>query len=192
MNSAFLSLNNYLKGLHLKEEAITDILTCFSVKSYLQGDYYARVGERQDKLGFVVNGIFGMIIEKPGEAIFVKEFLQPGDFLLASFEPGTNNLVHIKALHESLVLEARHSDILSLYVRHDDFRQLSERGTQRRYQAICDRLEQRVTLDAAGRYELFRQTFGHLEDEIPQYMVAAYIGVTPTQLSRIRRKEKIA
>lgn len=192
MNSAFRSLKNYLEAISLKEGAVQEILDCFSVKSYRQGDYFARAGERQDKLGFVVNGIFGMVIEKPGEAIFVKDFLQPGDFLLASFEPGTENLVHIKAIQESLVLQARHSDILSLYARYDDFRQLSERGTQRRYQAICDRLEQRVTMDAAGRYELFRQTFGHIEDDIPQYLVAAYIGVTPTQLSRIRRREKNA
>ncbi len=147
-------------------------------------------GDCQDKLGFVVNGIFGMLIEKPGETVFVKDFLKPADFLLASFEPEKENLVHIRALCESLVLEAHHSDIQALYTRHDDFRTLSERGTRRRYQEICDRLEQRVTLDAAGRYELFRKTFGHLESEIPQYLVAAYIGVTPTQLSRIRRKEK--
>ncbi len=119
-----------------------------------------------------------------------KIFSGHDDFLLASFDPQKENLVHIQALRESLILEARYSDIRILFNRYDDFRTLSEQGTQKRYQEICDRLERLATLNASGRYALFRQEFADLENQIPQYMVAAYVGVTPTQLSRIRREYK--
>ncbi|GAB3642608.1 hypothetical protein [Spirosoma arcticum] len=42
-------------------------------------------------------------------------------------------------------------------------------------------------LDAGQRYEQFQRDYGHLEPLIPQYHIASYLGVTPTQLSRIRR-----
>jgi hypothetical protein len=42
-------------------------------------------------------------------------------------------------------------------------------------------------LDARQRYLLFQQRFPLLEQQIPQYHVASYLGITPTQLSRIRR-----
>jgi len=45
-----------------------------------------------------------------------------------------------------------------------------------------------VLLDADRRYSLFQKQFPQLEQQIPQYHIASYLGVTPTQLSRIRRK----
>lgn len=190
MNSAFLALQRYLSALPLSEAAIADIQACFNVKTYARGQYFAMSGEVDGRLGFVVDGLFAMQVEKPGETIFVKDFLTSGDFLLAAFEPEAENVVHIQAIHESRILEARYSDILALSTRYPDFKSLSERGMQRRYQDICDRLEQMAMLDAGGRYEIFQNAFGDLEDAIPQYLVAAYVGVTPTQLSRIRNKPK--
>jgi CRP-like cAMP-binding protein len=190
MNSTFMSLKRYLENLPLGEEAVNDILACFHVKMYVRGQYFAMAGDLHDRLGFVVHGLFGMLLEKPGESIFVKNFLKHDDFLLATFEPQKENVVHIQALRESLVLEARYSDVQAMFVRYPDFRSLSERGMQKRYLEICERLEQLATLDASGRYAVFKDAFGELEDEIPQYLVASYVGVTPTQLSRIRRKTK--
>ncbi|MDH5599450.1 MAG: Crp/Fnr family transcriptional regulator, partial [Cyclobacteriaceae bacterium] len=43
-----------------------------------------------------------------------------------------------------------------------------------------------VMLSAAERYELFKKKFPELEKSIPQYHIASYLGISPTQLSRIR------
>jgi CRP-like cAMP-binding protein len=45
-----------------------------------------------------------------------------------------------------------------------------------------------VLLDAEKRYQIFLQQYPGLSQLIPQYHIASYLGVTPTQLSRIRRK----
>jgi hypothetical protein len=39
------------------------------------------------------------------------------------------------------------------------------------------------------RYEFFKQAHPMLEHLIPQYHIASYLGITPTQLSRIRAKK---
>jgi CRP-like cAMP-binding protein len=46
-----------------------------------------------------------------------------------------------------------------------------------------------VLLDASQRYRLFQQEYPGLENRIPQYHIASYLGITPTQLSRIRAKK---
>ena len=191
MNSAFLFFQQYLSGLPLEGETVRDVLARFTLRVITRDAYFARAGDVNDRLGFVVDGLFVMTVDKPGQPEYVKNFLSSGEFLLAAFDPASENLVNIRALRDSRVLEARYSDIRALYAKHEDFRVLSERGTQRRYQELCDRLEQMATLDAGGRYALFRESFGPLEAEIPQYLVASYIGVTPTQLSRVRRKAGI-
>ena len=43
-------------------------------------------------------------------------------------------------------------------------------------------------LNATERYVLFKKSFPNLEQKIPQYHIASYLGVTATQLSRLRNK----
>lgn len=42
-------------------------------------------------------------------------------------------------------------------------------------------------LDAKERYRIFQQEYPGVEELIPQYHVASYLGISPTQLSRIRK-----
>jgi len=41
--------------------------------------------------------------------------------------------------------------------------------------------------DATQRYAAFQLQFPTLEELIPHYHIASYLGITPTQLSRIRK-----
>jgi hypothetical protein len=43
-----------------------------------------------------------------------------------------------------------------------------------------------VTLEAKDRYVIFQEEHPQLEQLIPQYHIASYLGISPTQLSRIR------
>lgn len=43
-------------------------------------------------------------------------------------------------------------------------------------------------MDATQRYLLFQKQFPTLEQLIPQYHIASYLGVSATQLSRLRNK----
>ena len=45
-----------------------------------------------------------------------------------------------------------------------------------------------VLLDASQRYRLFQKEFPTLEQLIPQYHIASYLGISATQLSRIRHQ----
>jgi hypothetical protein len=42
-------------------------------------------------------------------------------------------------------------------------------------------------MDATERYLIFKEEHPGLEDLIPQYHIASYLGISPTQLSRIRK-----
>jgi hypothetical protein len=43
-------------------------------------------------------------------------------------------------------------------------------------------------LDAEKRYLILREEFPGLEMKIPQYHIASYLGISATQLSRVRNK----
>ena len=45
-----------------------------------------------------------------------------------------------------------------------------------------------VQNNAAQRYKKFLAEYPSLEERLPQYHIASHLGITPTQLSRIRKK----
>lgn len=51
-----------------------------------------------------------------------------------------------------------------------------------------ERMAQLVSFTAEERYEAFLETYPDLQNRLPQVQIAAYIGVTPEFLSRIRKR----
>lgn len=49
-----------------------------------------------------------------------------------------------------------------------------------------------VQEDATQRYEHFLHTYPHLEHRLKQYHIASHLGITPTQLSRIRKNRELS
>ena len=56
------------------------------------------------------------------------------------------------------------------------------------YMKYENRLMDLIALDAKGRYLELRKQVPMVETLIPQYHIASYLGITPVQLSRIRKK----
>ena len=82
---------------------------------------------------------------------------------------------------------ARFSDLQALMLQGPELERLARRWTELLYVEKEQREVEIVLLDAEQRYLLFQQRHGALEQLVPQYHIASYLGVTPTQLSRIRR-----
>jgi hypothetical protein len=55
---------------------------------------------------------------------------------------------------------------------------------------VIDKEKREVALvqeNATERYLRFKENYASLEQRIPQFHIASHIGITPTQLSRIRK-----
>jgi CRP-like cAMP-binding protein len=180
-------LRDYLQNLHFKEEIIRETLDCFKEKRYEKGEFFSHAGHVDGQLGFVVHGLFHMFIENEAGTLFTKDFLYDGQFLLAAFDPQQDSLANIRAIKDSIILEANYADIWKLFSKYPEFEHAAKQGAEKRMQAIYARMESFPLMEAKERYEQFLATFADIEVAIPQYLVASYLGITPTQLSRIRK-----
>lgn len=178
----------YLQSLNLAEGIVEEIVQSFEVRRYSKNEAFSVMGSLDDKLGFVADGLFYMAIDREDGSFFTKDFLGNNQFLLASFNPAKPSLVNIRAITDSVVLDAKYSRIQALFLQHEDFAALCRRGMEKKLEFLYGKLETMAMLEAKDRYLLFQKDYGLLEAEIPQHLIASYLGITPTQLSRIRKK----
>ncbi|HAC16043.1 MAG TPA: Crp/Fnr family transcriptional regulator [Bacteroidetes bacterium] len=185
-------LSNRLNSIVGFDDAtLAILLKLFKLKQFEKGYHYAKMGEYSRKMGFVINGILRAYHNTSTGEYYNKTFFKEGLFVGAysSLVTGQRNFIHIQCLTDVTLLEAHYSDVVALF---DDYPKVERfaRILAEQYFVSKEKREiELVTLNATERYELFCKNNPDIEQRIPQYHIASFIGVTPTQLSRIRAKK---
>ena len=162
----------------------------FRPKVLKKGECFIRQGQIAKEIGFLKSGIIRGFYRNNEAVEYNKHFFTSPCFIggYASLITGTPNQIIQEALTDCNILVAKFADIQNLYKTCPDI----ERGARILAEHFFVQKEQReieiVLLDAEKRYQIFQKDFPQLEQLIPQYHIASYLGITPTQLSRIRRK----
>lgn len=187
MNPYIFKLANYLENLSIKKSEIDELCNLFRIHIYDKGEHFAYEGGISNKLGFLIDGVFHMYIIDDNGNKYSKNFITENQFLLATFNPQEKNEVSLEALSKAIVLEAIYTDVLALYKKYPYLSDIARKGMESRFISLHQRYDDFANKDAKERYLLFKSKFGKKEKLIPQYLIASYLGITPTQLSRIRK-----
>lgn len=162
----------------------------FTPKVLKKGDYFITEGKIAKEIAFLESGIIRAFYRSDEAVEYNKHFFINPCFIggYSSLITGQPNQIIQQALTECNIHVARFSDIQDLFKTCPDI----ERGARILAEQFFVQKEQReieiVLLDAEKRYQIFQKDFPELEQLIPQYHIASYLGITPTQLSRIRKK----
>ncbi|MCL6218028.1 Crp/Fnr family transcriptional regulator [Zunongwangia pacifica] len=162
----------------------------FTPKILKKGDCFIADGQIAKDIGFLESGIVRAFYRNHEAVEYNKHiFINPcfiGGY--ASLITGKPNQIIQEALTDCSLQVASFADIQKLYNTCPDL----ERAARILAEQFFVQKEQReieiVLLDADKRYGIFQKEFPKLEQQIPQYHIASYLGITPTQLSRIRKK----
>jgi len=184
-------LKSFLNNLTpVSTESWSKFSTLFTPKILKKGDYFITDGQIAKDIGFLEAGILRAFYRNNEGIEYNKHFFVDPCFIggYASLITKKPNQINQQALTDCNIQVARYADIQALYQTCPDI----ERVTRILAELSFVQKEQReieiVLLNADKRYQLFRKNFPQLEQQIPQYHIASYLGITPTQLSRIRRK----
>ncbi|XOV92898.1 MAG: Crp/Fnr family transcriptional regulator [Bacteroidota bacterium] len=94
----------------------------------------------------------------------------------------------IQAITDSVVLQIHRDRLNRLYDEVPMMDRFFRIKTQNGYVALQERTIQNMSQSAEERYVDFISKYREMEQQIPQYMIASYLGVTPEHLSAIRKK----
>jgi len=176
------------KIIPFEQETLERFLGCFSEKQLKKGAVFTKKGAYAKHIAFVNTGVLRAYYSNDKGEYYNKTFFTETDFVGAysSLVTRQKNLIDIDCLTDCTLLVADFATITDLYASHPTIERLARLLAERFFVQKEKREIELVTLEAKDRYLIFKEEHPQLEQRIPQYHIASYLGITPTQLSRIR------
>lgn len=182
---------NYINNISpLEEDTFAALAQCFQFVELGKNEFFTREGEYAHQIGFLKKGIVrAFFLNQEGKEYSKQFFVAPS--IIGSYTSLLTkrpNKIAQQALTDCQVLVADYRKIEKLYDKFHDLERLGRRIAEFYFLEKEQKEIEMALLDADKRYLLLRERFPTIEAIIPQYYLASYLGISRTQLSRIRRK----
>ncbi|NOX37413.1 MAG: Crp/Fnr family transcriptional regulator [Calditrichaeota bacterium] len=157
-------------------------------RSLNRQDHFSQAGDYATEFAFLQEGVLRIYCLSEAGEEWNKHFLLEDDFFMAGIVPGQRTDVNIQALTPAKLICISFQELRMLMNRHPSLNTFFQKLLLR--YLLEKHRKEAFFLSASGRekYRYFLQRFPGLENRIAQYQIARYLGITPTQLSRIRRQ----
>lgn len=182
-------INYLLKFGHLNKDQCALIQSKVQYKQVKKGDYFSEAGKVAKKIGYVTNGVFRICYyNKTGDS-FTRYFVYENRFVAdtMSFIDELPSAEYIEAVTDCELLVFSKKDFMELSSTipgwSDIFSKITSYVLENKMRASSNMLVQ----NAQTRYLHFLAHYPGLANRIPQVMLASYLGITATSLSRIRK-----
>lgn len=187
METLRLYFNNFIQ---LTDAEWADFECCLSKESIDNKKVILKQGEQCDFIAFIQEGSFRFYIENEGEEKITAFFFK-GEFVTnyRSFLTGQPSAHYIEAMQDSVLYKINLKELHSLYDKHKNIERLGRLIAEKLYLLVAHRLDAFMFQSPADRYKDLMDRNSRLLQEVPQYMIASYLGVKPETLSRIRSRK---
>jgi CRP-like cAMP-binding protein len=160
------------------------------IKELDKNDYFSKEGQSTKDLGFIFNGILRIYYLNDKGEEWNKHFLQENDFVASSISPEKKSITNIQALTESIILCIPYSELMKLSTKYNEINSFIQKLTFSYLEQKQNREISLLSEESKNNYLTFKKSYPDLENKIQHYHIASYLGITPTQLSRLRKKIK--
>jgi CRP-like cAMP-binding protein len=172
----------------LSTEAEEAWLALLKEKTWRRGENFISTGKVPKNVAFVTKGLFSQYYITDAGDMVIKYFFPEG--AIAGSIPATltrsESLFTITALEDTTVIEYNFHEFKQLVATYRDVAEFYIRYMERHW--VIDKEPYEISLrndSAKTRYEEFLKRYPHLVKRLKKHHIAAYLGITPTQLSRI-------
>jgi len=175
----------------VSDDSFEQLYALAEPRSLVKGEVLVRPGQIARKIYFVCSGILiSLFIKEEGET-HIKNFFVPHNFAgsTVSLQLQSPSSFSIEALCKSVVLEMDYQLYKEKVYQHQDLKNFYIAYLEQKW--VVENEKRQIsfaTQNASERYVQFLKDYPELEQQVSQRLIASYLGITPTQLSRIRRE----
>ncbi len=184
-------LLDYIDGhISLTPDEKSGLLGKIKLRNYLKGQFIVQQGDTCQFLSFVLSGCLKTShIDNNGQEHIIR-FAIEGWWIadLGSFISQTPADCNVQCLENTRVVQFSDSNLEQLYLEIPHLERLFRILFQRAFAASEKRVIRNFSLPAKERYLIFREQYPDIEQRVPQYLVASYLGITKEFLSKIRNQ----
>ena len=143
-----------------------------------------------DKLYFIEKGLLFSYKTLDNGHVQVIQFAKEDYWIsdLCSFFSGTKSLFSIQAVEDSTLWALTRNDFERLCRQFPKMETLFRLNFQNAYVSTLLRVSDIYSEDAKAKYNKLWAQQPDLLQRVPQYLIASYLGILPSSLSRIRNK----
>jgi len=160
-------------------------------KSLGKGEILYNTGATPTSFGYVYSGLLrAFTIDESGNE-YTKIFFDQGSFpgSMPSLLQSEPSQFTIDTLEPSVIIEISFTGYRSLLLKNHDLALFHISYLEKNWVIAKEGREVEIVMeDATERYKKFLNDYSRLQGRIQQYHIASHLGITPTQLSRIRKK----
>ncbi|QUI61107.1 cyclic nucleotide-binding domain-containing protein [Pseudoalteromonas sp. A22] len=177
----------------LSQETWSAIAAITSIKLLAKDEWLYKEGAYLTTFAFLHQGLVRLVNTNAAGQEYNKRFFVAGEF------PGVMRALHrqepanqgIQALETSQVVLINFKQFRALLMDNPELMRFQILYLEKNWLLEKDKRElYMVQLDATERYLAFLKEQPELAERVPQYHLASHLGITPTQLSRIRKSLK--
>src|SRR5258708_5146052 len=162
----------------------------FHHRLYRKRQYVLKKGDVCMYFNFVVRGCLRMYkIDDQGNT-HILQFAAENYWIndLGSFHSLRASELNIDALEDTVVLQITRDDLVSLYKQAPKFDRIFRVLIENSFILLQQRLLQNISSTAEERYKSFLEIYPHLANRLSQVQIAAFLGISPEFLSRLRNR----
>jgi CRP-like cAMP-binding protein len=174
----------------LSDEEWNSFEPCLVSEKIEKKTHLLKEGETCDFIAFIVEGTFRFYHFNDGNEK-VTAFFFSGDFVTdyRSLLTNTPSVHHIESMQDASIIKFRKMDLYTLYEKYKNAEKLGRLISENLYLGVAKRLDSFLIATPEQRYQELLLRNSKIVQEIPQYMIASYLGIKPETLSRIRARK---
>lgn len=187
MNKNFVFLNTISD---ISQDTYSEIQKISAFKRIKAGTQIVKLNEVPSKAYMIVSGIVRSYLITESGKEFNKSFYLPVSFaasLTALMKKKPSAFV-FETVTDCKIYEINYYKMMDLCNSNPSLKNLYTNILEFLYVQHEKRLINSITLNATARYLELQNQISNVDALISQYHIASYLGITPVQLSRIRKK----
>jgi CRP-like cAMP-binding protein len=174
----------------ISDSTFTDLLACSRLITLDKGEFYCVQGSMPTEFGFVALGLLRYYTCDEEGNEYNKVFFDEGTFpgAIAALLTGQPANVAIQALEPCELVSMHFAGFRRILQAREDLKWFQIQYLEANWLLKKEPREfALVQEEASDRYRRFQQESPGLAARLPLFHIASHLGITPTQLSRIRR-----
>ena len=176
------------KHIELTDDECEILVAHLTSRNYLKGQFILQQGDVCKYETYIVKGCLKMFhINEEGHEHIVRFALEnwwASD--VGSFINQAPANINVQCLENTVVIQISYENIQKLYILIPKLERFFRIRIEKGYAASQNRIIRNLSLTATEKYLDFRERYPQIEQRVPQYMIASYLGMTKEFLSKMR------